>query len=73
MARKEFGSCHKPTEPVAVFEFNRGELEWLESLIPDHDGFRKDVREAIDWAEQQESLKPGGPGLAIVVTEVKHG
>ena len=45
-----FGPCH-PKGPVAIFEFDREELEAMYHWIPSADAASRDVQAALDWME----------------------
>lgn len=48
---REFGSNHKKGVNLVVLKFDLDELMWLQSIIPEKDAFRRDVRQAIEWLE----------------------
>ena len=49
-AEKRFGKVH-PRDPVALFEFDREELESLRYLFGRNDGFYREVTEAMMWID----------------------
>lgn len=52
--RRTFGQVvHGPK--VAIFEFDREQLEDLYYMYPAGDLFREDVREAMMWLDEQEA------------------
>lgn len=52
-----FGLQHKSDELVVNVEFNQSELCDLLNTIPVHDGFRKDIQDAIDSIERVEKAR----------------
>jgi len=52
---------------VAVFEFDRNDLEWFRSMVPSNDAAYDDITEAMVWMDEAEE-DDDRPGIRIVVT-----
>jgi hypothetical protein len=53
---------------VAVFEFDRNDLEWFRSRVPSNDAAYDDITEAMVWMDEAEEEDKDRPGIRIVVT-----
>jgi hypothetical protein len=71
----EIGKIYHKDEPTISLELNLEDLEWVQSLVPYGDGFRKDLQEGIDAINNRNKitaeLEKDACGLEIVVVERK--
>ncbi len=65
----EIGKVYHKDEPTISLELNLEDLEWVQSLVPYKDGFRKDLQEGIDVIEKRNRYlaEKDGYGLEVVV------
>ena len=65
----EIGKVYHREEPVVLLELNLEDLYFVQALVPNVDGFRKDLQDGIDAIEKHEELMrtEEGYGLAIVI------
>ena len=68
----EIGKIYHKNEPTISLELNLEDLEWVQSLVPYGDSFRKDLQEGIDAIVKHNTLlaNKDGYGLDIVMMTV---
>jgi len=64
----EIGKIYR-NEPMAKLDLNLEDLYWVQSLVPDGDGFRKELQVGIDAIEKYNATMREGYGLEIVVVQ----
>ena len=56
--KRQFGANHPKDKHTVVFEFNLEELNNIEGWIPRHDGFHKEIMEALEWLQSWQNWEP---------------
>ena len=62
----EIGKIYRD-EPIAKLDLNLEDLYWIQSLVPDGDGFRRELQVGIDAIEKYNATMQEGYGLEIVM------